>query len=103
MNMNAKTIGMILATAVATAVAVVFVLQKQNSKRKLRFDSSEFDDDDFMDDIACPEQCNFAEDGSEISDEPAAEDVISAEDAVVPEEPSAPTADSFTESPDAEA
>ena len=67
--MNGKIIAIILATAVATAAAVVFVLQKQNSKRKMRFDSSEFDDDDFMDDIACPEQCSFSDDGSEIAGE----------------------------------
>ena len=53
--MNWKVIAIIAATAIATAAAVVFILHKQNSKRKMRFDSSEFDDDDFMDDIACAE------------------------------------------------
>lgn len=64
--MNWKIFAIIAATAIATAVAVVFVLQKQNSKRKMRFDSSEFDDDDFMDDIACAEQCNFVDDSLDI-------------------------------------
>jgi len=64
--MNWKIIAIIAATAIATAAAVVFVLQKQNSKRKMRFDSAEFDDDDFMDDIACAEQCNFVDDSLDI-------------------------------------
>ena len=44
--MNWKTIAIIAATALATAAAVFFILQKQNSKRKMRFDSTEFDDDE---------------------------------------------------------
>ncbi|MCR4644280.1 MAG: hypothetical protein K5695_02590 [Oscillospiraceae bacterium] len=72
--MNWKTIAIIAATALATAAAVFFILQKQNSKRKMRFDSTEFDDDDFMDDIACGEQCNFVDEDivDEVKD--AAED-----------------------------
>ena len=66
--MNWKVIAIIAATAIATAAAVVFILHKQNSKRKMRFDSSEFDDDDFMDDIACAEQCNFVDDSVDLSD-----------------------------------
>ncbi len=65
--MNWKIIAIIAATAIATAAAVVFVLQKQSSKRKMRFDSSEFDyDDDFVDDIACGEQCNYMDDSVEL-------------------------------------
>ncbi len=60
--MNWKLMAIIVATAVATAAAVVMILQKQNDSRRMRFDSSEFDDDDFMDDIACGEQCNFVDD-----------------------------------------
>lgn len=82
--MNWKIMAIIAATAIATAAAVVFVLQKQNSKRKMRFDSSEFDDDDFMDDIACAEQCNFVDDSLDLSDaaEKVEEAVEQAADAV---------------------
>ncbi len=82
--MNWKIMAIIAATAIATAAAVVFVLQKQNSKRKMRFDSSEFDDDDFMDDIACAEQCNFVDDSVDLSDaaEKVEEAVAEAADAV---------------------
>ncbi len=73
--MNWKIIAIIAATAIATAAAVVFVLQKQNSKRKMRFDSAEFDDDDFMDDIACAEQCNFVDDSLDIDVSDATEKV----------------------------
>lgn len=54
--MNWKLIAIIAATAVATAFAVVYVLQKQNSKNRMRFDSTEFDDDDFTDDYICGER-----------------------------------------------
>lgn len=64
--MNWKIIAIIAATAVATAAAVVFLLQKQNNKRKMRFDSAEFDEDDLMDDIVCGEQFNFADDDLDI-------------------------------------
>lgn len=82
--MNWKIMAIIAATAIATAAAVVFVLQKQNSKRKMRFDSSEFDDDDFMDDIACAEQCNFVDDSLDLSNaaEKVEEAVEQAADAV---------------------
>lgn len=73
--MNWKIMSIIAATAIATAAAVVFVLQKQNTKRKMRFDSSEFDDDDFMDDIACAEQCNFVDDSLDIDVSDASEKV----------------------------
>ncbi|MBR2913028.1 MAG: hypothetical protein IKK51_09095 [Oscillospiraceae bacterium] len=53
---NWKLIAIIGATAVATAIAVVVLIQKQNNKRRMRFDSAEFDDD-CLDDIACGEQC----------------------------------------------
>lgn len=66
--MNWKIIAIIAATAIATAAAVVFVLQKQSCKRKMRFDSMDFDDDDFMDDIACGEQCNYMDDSVEMAD-----------------------------------
>jgi hypothetical protein len=66
--MNWKIFAIIAATAIATAAAVVFILQKQNSKRKMRFDSCEFDDDDFLDDIACGEQCNYADDSVEFGE-----------------------------------
>ncbi len=66
--MNWKIIAIIAATAIATAAAVVFILQKQSCKRKMRFDSTEFDDDDFMDDIACAEQCNFMDDSVDLED-----------------------------------
>ena len=66
--MNWKIIAIIAATAIATAAAVVFILQKQSCKRKMRFDSTEFDDDDFMDDIVTGEQCNFMDDSVELSD-----------------------------------
>lgn len=66
--MNWKIFAIIAATAIATAAAVVFILQKQNSKRKMRFDSTEFDDDDFMDDIACGEQCSFMDDSVDLND-----------------------------------
>ncbi|MBE6826003.1 MAG: hypothetical protein IJN11_02485 [Oscillospiraceae bacterium] len=56
---NWKIIAIIAATAVATGIAVVILLQKQAKKRKMRFDSNEFDDEEYMDDIACGEQCNF--------------------------------------------
>lgn len=67
---NWKIIAIIAATAVATAIAVVVLLQKQSSKRKLHFECAEFDEDS-LDDIACGEQCNYCN-----------EDL----DAVVPEE-----------------
>ena len=66
--MNWKIFAIIAATAIATAAAVVFILQKQSCKRKMRFDSTDFDDDDFMDDIACAEQCSFMDDSVELSD-----------------------------------
>lgn len=71
--MNWKIIAIIAATAIATAAAVVFLLQKQNSKRKMRFDSAEFDEDDLMDDIVCGEQFSFADDDLDIAGETAEE------------------------------
>ena len=82
--MNWKVVAIIIATAIATAVAVVLMLQKQNNKRKMRFDSSEFDEDDFMDDIACGEQCNFTDENLDIDVEDksagAAEEAPAAEE-----------------------
>ena len=69
--MNWKIIAIIAATAIATAAAVVFLLQKQNSKRKMRFDSAEFDEDDLMDDIVCGEQFSFADDDLDAAEETA--------------------------------
>lgn len=71
--MNWKIIAIIAATAIATAAAVVFLLQKQNSKRKMRFDSAEFDEDDLMDDIVCGEQFSFADDDLDAAEETAQE------------------------------
>ena len=71
--MNWKIIAIIAATAIATAAAVVFLLQKQNSKRKMRFDSAEFDEDDLMDDIVCGEQFSFADDDPDAAEETAQE------------------------------
>jgi uncharacterized protein YjbJ (UPF0337 family) len=79
--MNWKIIAIIAATAIATAAAVVFILQKQSCKRKMRFDSTEFDDDDFMDDIACADQCSFMDDSVDLGDK-AEEVADDAKDAV---------------------
>ena len=62
--MNWKLFAIIAATAVATAAAVVFLLQRQNDKHRMRFDSAEFDDDDF--DIGRGEQCNYLDDDLDI-------------------------------------
>ena len=78
--MNWKIIAIIAATAIATAAAVVFLLQKQNSKRKMRFDSAEFDEDDLMDDIVCGEQFSFADDDLDAAEETAQE--VSTEDVI---------------------
>ena len=61
-----KIIAIIAVTALATAAAVVLVLQKQSRKRRMRFDSTEFDDDDFMDDIAIGEQGAFNSDDLDV-------------------------------------
>lgn len=74
--MNWKLMAIIVATAVATATAVVMILQKQNDRRRMRFDSSEFDEDDFMDDIACGEQCNFVDDDLDELAAEVPEDVV---------------------------
>ncbi|MDE5564947.1 MAG: hypothetical protein K2I93_07305 [Oscillospiraceae bacterium] len=74
--MNWKLMAIIVATAVATAAAVVMILQKQNDRRRMRFDSSEFDEDDFMDDIACGEQCNFVDDDLDAMAAEVPEDVV---------------------------
>lgn len=62
---NWKMIAIIAATAVATAVAVSFICDKMNRKRRrLRFDSTEFDERDYADDpddmdaFDCGEQCS---------------------------------------------
>lgn len=75
---NWKVIAIIAATAIATAAAVVVLLQKHNNKRKMRFDSEEFDEE-FMDDIACGEQCTFC--GSDLDVELPDDPVVTAEDA----------------------
>ncbi len=81
---NWKIIAIIAATAIATGVAVVILLQKQAKKRKMRFDSNEFDDEEYMDDIACGEQCNFCNSDLDVvlpDDEPAADDTVVEADA----------------------
>lgn len=81
---NWKIIAIIAATAIATGVAVVILLQKQAKKRKMRFDSNEFDDEEYMDDIACGEQCNFCNSDLDVvlpDDEPAAEEAAAEADA----------------------
>lgn len=81
---NWKIIAIIAATAIATGVAVVILLQKQAKKRKMRFDSNEFDDEEYMDDIACGEQCNFCNSDLDVvlpDDEPAADDAVVEADA----------------------
>lgn len=57
---NWKIIAIIVVTAVATAAAVAFVCQKMNRKRRLRFDSSEFDEKDYADEdeFEYGEQCS---------------------------------------------
>ena len=66
---NWKIIAIIIATAVATATAVVLVLQKSRQKSKMRFDSSEFDDDDFMNDVY-----NYGDENEEEFAEPDEDD-----------------------------
>lgn len=61
--MNWKLFAIIAATAIATAAAVVFLLQRQNDKHRMRFDSTEFDDDDF---IGRGEQCSYLDDDLDI-------------------------------------
>ncbi len=62
---NWKIIAIIALTAVATATAVAIVCQKMSSKRRLRFDSSEFDEKDYAyddEDFEYGEQCSRFED-----------------------------------------
>lgn len=62
---NWKIIAIIALTAVATAAAVAIVCQKLSCKRRLRFDSSEFDEEDYAyddEDFEYGEQCSRCED-----------------------------------------
>ena len=97
---NWKVIAIIAATAVATAAAVVFLLQKQNSKRKMRFDSSEFEEDELMDDIIAGDPFSFAEDDLDVDiyDSAAEEDAADTEEAA---EDEAADADDAAEGEDA--
>lgn len=86
--MNWKLIAIIAATAVATAAAVVFMLQKQNRKHKRLFDSEEFDNEEF--DLGRGEQCNYLDDLDVELPEDIAEDVpqeaVAAEEEIAVEE-----------------
>lgn len=89
-----KLLAIIAATAVSTAAAVAYVIQKSREKNKMHFDSDYYDDDDFMNDI-----CNYNPDEEENEEEPAEEiaepevEIIeeteeSEEETVLPEESS---------------
>lgn len=96
-----KIIAIIAATAAATAAAVLLVLQKQNAKRRMRFDSTEFDEDDYMDDIACGKSCTCCGDDLDVDipDTPETKDEETAEPA---EEPAPAEAEEKTEAAETE-
>lgn len=80
---NWKIIAIIALTAVSTAAAVAFVCQKLSSKRRLRFDSSEFDEKDYAyddEDFEYGEQCSRCEDLNDL-------------DVQIPDETDAPASD----------
>lgn len=84
MIMNWKIVGVIIATAVATAAVVVYLMQQQNKSRKRPFEYDDLFDDDFelVENIDLPDDIDEGEPVAETEEEAAeaVEEAAEAED-----------------------